>query len=87
MKQLHNRMFAMYGHAMTPEAKEMNRSSWEISEQMYDRDIAKIHKLAMKEMEDEMVERIMKRVSVEVQDNASKPLQDLDKQIKQLFSR
>lgn len=54
---------------------------------MYDRDIEKYHKLAMKEMEDEMVERIMKRVSVEVQDNASKPIQDLDKQIKQLFSR
>lgn len=77
----------MYGHAMTPEAKAINESSWELSEQMYDRDIEKYHKLAMKEMEDEMVERIMKRVSVEVQDNASKPLQDLDKQIKQLFSR
>ena len=37
--------------------------------------------------EDEAVERIMKRVSVEVQDNASKPLQDLEKQIKSLFSK
>ena len=46
-----------------------------------------IQKLALKEMEDEAVERIMKRISVEVQDNASKPLQDLDKQIRNLFSK
>ena len=54
---------------------------------MYDRDIAIAQRKALQEMEDEAVERIMKRVSVEVQDNASKPLQDLEKQIKNLFSK
>lgn len=87
MKHLHNRLFSQYGHLMSEEAKVMNKADWDISEQMYDRDIARLQKLALKEIEDEAVERIMKRISVEVQDNASKPLQDLDKHIKNLFSK
>lgn len=87
IKHLHNRLLSQYGHLMSEEAKVINRANWDISEQMYDRDIARLQKLALKEIEDEAVERIMKRISVEVQDNASKPLQDLDKQIKNLFSK
>ena len=87
MKHLHNRLFSQYGHLMSDNAKEFNRVNWDLSKQMYDRDIARLQKLALKEMEDEAVERIMKRISVEVQDNASKPLQDLDKQIRNLFSK
>lgn len=87
IKHTHNRILSQYGYLMSDEAKEFNRVNWNMSEQMYDRDIARLQKLALKEMEDEAVERIMKRISVEVQDNASKPLQDLDKQIKNLFSK
>ena len=87
IKHTHNRLLSQYGHLMSDNAKEFNRVNWDLSKQMYDRDIARLQKLALKEMEDEAVERIMKRISVEVQDNASKPLQDLDKQIRNLFSK
>lgn len=87
IKHTHNRLLSQYGYLMSDNAKEFNRVNWDLSEQMYDRDIARLQKLALKEMEDEAVERIMKRISVEVQDNASKPLQDLDKQIRNLFSK
>lgn len=87
IKHTHNRILSQYGYLMSDEAKEFNRVNWNMSEQMYDRDIARLQKLALKEMEDEAVERIIKRISVEVQDNASKSLQDLDKQIKNLFSK
>ena len=87
MKKMHSRLFNQYGHLMSDNARAFNEANWSISEHMYDRDIAIAQRKALQEMEDEAVERIMKRVSVEVQDNASKPLQDLEKQLKNLFSK
>ena len=87
LKKMHSRILNQYGHLMSDNVKAFNEANWSISEHMYDRDIAIAQRKALQEMEDEAVERIMKRVSVEVQDNASKPLQDLEKQIKNLFSK
>lgn len=52
----------------------------------YQRDIDIAFEKALKELEEEAVARVMKQVSVEVQNNSSKPLQDLEKQIKNIFS-
>ena len=87
LKKMHSRLYNQYGHLMSDNAKTLNEANWSITENMYDRDIAIAQRKALQEMEDEAVERIMKRVSVEVQDNTSKPLQDLEKQIKNLFSK
>lgn len=87
LKRTHERIFNQYGHIMSPEAKAMNQASWGLSEKMYDRDIERAQKLAMKEMEEEVYQRVMKSLSVEVKDEASPAIREIRKQIENLFSK
>lgn len=59
---------------MSDEAKAMNKINWDISERMYDEDIEIVYKKAMKELEDETVENVLKRVSIKVDNKATKEL-------------
>lgn len=72
---------------MSEEAKVINKINWDISERMYDSDIEIAYKKAMKELEDETVDNIMKRVSIKVDDKATKEFRELDKQIRNMFSK
>lgn len=72
---------------MSEEAKAINKINWDISERMYDSDIEIAYKKAMKELEDETVDNIMKRVSIKVDDKATKEFKELDKQIRNMFSK
>lgn len=72
---------------MSEEAKVINKINWDISERMYDSDIEIAYKKAMKELEDETVDNIMKRVSIKVDDKATKEFKELDKQIRNMFSK
>lgn len=72
---------------MSEEAKTINKINWDISESMYDSDIEIAYKKAMKELEDETVDNIMKRVSIKVDDKATKEFKELDKQIRNMFSK
>ena len=59
---------------MSEEAKAMNKINWDISERMYDEDIEIAYKKAMKELEDETVENVLKKVSIKVDNKATKEL-------------
>ena len=72
---------------MSEEVKVINKINWDISERMYDSDIEIAYKKAMKELEDETVDNIMKRVSIKVDDKATKEFRELDKQIRNMFSK
>ena len=87
LKQIHQRLFNQYGSMMSEEAKTINKINWDISESMYDSDIEIAYKKAMKELEDETVDNIMKRVSIKVDDKATKEFKELDKQIRNMFSK
>lgn len=86
MNHLHNRTMAQYSYLMSDEAKEWNRVHQSLRDSSYDRELETALAKALEEVKQEAVETIMKNVSVEVQNNTSKPLQDLEKQIKNLFS-
>ena len=86
MNHLHNRTMAQYSYLMSDEAKEWNRVHQSLRDSAYDRELETALAKALEEVKQEAVETIMKNVSVEVQSNTSKPLQDLEKQIKNLFS-
>lgn len=86
MNPLHNRTMAQYSYLMSDEAKEWNRVHQSLRDSAYDRELETALAKALEEVKQEAVETIMKNVSVEVQNNTSKPLQDLEKQIKNLFS-
>lgn len=86
MNHLHNRTMAQYSYLMSDEAKEWNRVHQSLRDSAYDRELETALAKALEEVKQEAVETIMKNVSVEVQNNTSKPLQDLEKQIKNLFS-
>lgn len=77
---------AQYSYLMSDEAKEWNRVHQSLRDSAYDRELETALAKALEEVKQEAVETIMKNVSVEVQNNTSKPLQDLEKQIKNLFS-
>lgn len=85
MKQTHNRLFAQYGNIMSDEAKVFNQATWGLSEQMYDRDIARAQKLAMEEMAEELYQRVMKSLSVEVKNEASPAIREIRKELENLF--
>lgn len=87
LKHTHERIFNQYGHIMSPEAKAMNQASWGLSEKMYDRDIERVQKLAMKEIEEEVYQRVMKSLSVEVKDEASPAIREIRREIEKLFSK
>lgn len=86
MNHLQNRTMAQYNYLMSDEAKEWNRVHQSLRDSAYDRELETALAKALEEVKQEAVETIMKNVSVEVQNNTSKPLQDLEKQIKNLFS-
>ena len=86
MKHLQNRTMAQYSYLMSDEAKEWNRVHQSLRDSAYDKELETALAKALGEVKQEAVETIMKNVSVEVQNNTSKPLQDLEKQIKNLFS-
>ena len=86
MNHLHNRTMAQYSYLMSDEAKEWNRVHQSLRDSAYDRELETALAKALEEVKQEAVEAVMKNISVEVQNNASKPLQDLEKQIKNLFS-
>ena len=86
MNHLHNRTMAQYRYLMSDEAKEWNRVHQSLRDSAYDKELETALAKALEEVKQEAVETIMKNVSVEVQNNTSKPLQDLEKQIKNLFS-
>ena len=86
MNHLQNRTMAQYSYLMSHEAKEWNRLHQSLREIAYDRELETALAKALEEVKQEAVETIMKNVSVEVQNNTSKPLQDLERQIKNLFS-
>lgn len=86
MNHLHNRTMAQYSYLMSDEAKEWNRVHQSLRNSAYDKELETALAKALEEVKQEAVETIMKNVSVEVQNNTSKPLQDLEKQIKNLFS-
>lgn len=86
MNHLHNRTMAQYSYLMSDEAKEFNRVHQSLRESAYDRELETALAKALEEVKQEAVESVMKNISVEFQNNASKPLQDLEKQIKNLFS-
>ena len=86
MNHLQNRTMAQYSYLMSDEAKEWNRVHKSLRDSAYDRELETALAKALEEVKQEAIETIMKNVSVEVQNNTSKPLQDLEKQIKNLFS-
>lgn len=86
MNNLHNRTMAQYSYLMSDEAKEWNRVHQSLRDSAYDRELETALAKALEEVKQEAVESVMKNISVEFQNNASKPLQDLEKQIKNLFS-
>lgn len=86
MNHLYNRTMAQYSYLMSDEAKEWNRVHQSLRDSAYDKELETALAKALEEVKQEAVETIMKNVSVEVQNNTSKPLQDLEKQIKNLFS-
>ena len=86
MNHLQNRTMAQYSYLMSDEAKEWNRVHQSLRDSAYDKELETALAKALEEVKQEAVETIMKNVSVEVQNNTSKPLQDLEKQIKNLFS-
>lgn len=86
MNHLHNRTMAQYSYLMSDEAKEWNRVHQSLRDSAYDRELETALAKALEEVKQEAVESVMKNISVEFQNNASKPLQDLEKQIKNLFS-
>ena len=77
---------AQYSYLMSDEAKEWNRVHQSLRDSAYDRELETALAKALEEVKQEAVESVMKNISVEFQNNASKPLQDLEKQIKNLFS-
>lgn len=86
MQKMYNSTMNQYSYLMSDNAKEWNRVHQNLRDMSYQRDIDIAFEKALKEIEEEAVARVMKQVSIEVQNNSSKPLQDLEKQIKNIFS-
>ena len=59
----------------------------EISEQMYNRDIEIAQKNALNEMAEEVYQRVMKSLQVEVRNEASPAIKELKKEIDNLFKK
>ena len=75
-----------YNHLMTDNAREWNRVHHQLSEDMYARELEIALTKAIEEMKQEAIDKALNSVQVEVQNNATKQLQDLEKQIRNLFS-
>ena len=75
-----------YSHLMSDNAREWNRVHHQINENIYARELEIALSKAIEEMKQEAIEKAMNSIQVEVQNNATKQLQDLEKQIRNLFS-
>ena len=84
----HNRRIrdreAMFGSIMSPEARAWNNSHDNIQSLYYEREIAKIEKLAQKELEDEMVQNVLTRINRDVKIDTSQFKKDMQKAMKEL---
>ena len=87
MKKHHSQILNQYGGIMSNEARALNEAHWSLSEQIYDRDIAIAQKNALNEMAEEVYQRVMKSLSVEVKDEASPAIREIRREIEKLFSK
>ena len=87
MGKLHSRLLNQYGHIMSNEARALNEANWSMREQMYNRDIEIAQKNALNEMAEEVYQRVMKSLQVEVRNEASPAITELKKEIDNLFKK
>ena len=87
IKKHHSQLLNQYGGIMSNEARALNEAHWSLSEQIYDRDIAIAQKNALNEMAEEVYQRVMKSLQVEVRNEASPAIKDLKKEIDNLFKK
>lgn len=87
IKKHHSQILNQYGGIMSNEARALNEAHWSLSEQIYDRDIAIAQKNALNEMAEEVYQRVMKSLSVEVKDEASPAIREIRREIEKLFSK
>ena len=57
------RIESMFGHLMSDNARMLNNSQRSLERQYYDRQIQQLETLAQKELEEEIIENILKGVS------------------------
>ena len=87
IKKHHSQILNQYGGIMSNEARALNEAHWSLSEQIYDRDIAIAQNNALNEMAEEVYQRVMKSLSVEVKDEASPAIREIRREIEKLFSK
>ena len=74
----------MYGSMMSPEAKALNDAHDNIRLEYYDREIAKLEKLAQKELEEEITANVLKNVEKGFSIDTSKLTKDIQKALSTL---
>ena len=74
----------MYGSIMSDEARAWNNAHDNIRSMYYDREIAKIEKLAQKELEDEIVDNVMKRLNRDIKIDTTQFEREMKKVMKDL---
>lgn len=82
---LHNSTMQRWQHLMSDEAKVYNTTHFNITDRYYERQISAIEDKAREEMIREATEEVLKRVEVQITDEATPKLKDLRKQIETMF--
>lgn len=85
LRRLHNSKMGTWGNVMDDFAKAYNTAHFNIEDDYYSRQIAAIEGKAREEMINEMTAEVLKRVDVQVKDNATPALKDLQKELSKLF--
>lgn len=84
-RRLHNSKMGNWGYLMDDYAKTYNTSHFNIQEEYYARQIEAIEDKAREEMINEMTAEVLKRIDIQVKDNATPALKDLQKELSKLF--
>lgn len=82
---LHNSTMQRWQHLMSDEAKAYNTNHFNITDRYYERQISAIEDKAREEMIREATEEVLKRVEVQITDEATPKLKELRKQIETMF--
>ena len=84
-KQVFDSTMNRWAHLMDDNAKMLNTTHFNIEDEYYARQIAEIESKAKEEMIHEMTAEVLKRIDIQVKDNATPALKDLQKELSKLF--
>ena len=84
---IHQNTMARYGNSMQKQIKAINNAKYRVSSQYYSNAINREMAKEQDKMIDSIVNTVMDRISIEVKDEASKPISEINKEIDKLIKK